>query len=133
MKKLTMTRVLTPLAALAFTLGAQATAVSTDGFETETSNVVTNRTGWSFEYGNDGAADASAVQEQLRLMAPGVDFHGGCPFFAAVPAPALHGVGDAPGSRTVLFTGEADRLHGDADGAQLEGHLGVGHVCCEYP
>ena len=62
MKKLTMTRVLTPLAALAFTLGAQATAVSTDGFESYSDGAsVTNATGWSFTAGTDGAPDASTV------------------------------------------------------------------------
>ena len=71
MKKLTMTRVLTPLAALAFTLGAQATAVSTAGFETtepEGASVkyaagssVTNIVGWSFTAGGDEAPDASTV------------------------------------------------------------------------
>jgi len=71
MKKLTMTRVLTPLAALAFTLGAQATAVSTDGFESynaETS--VTNQTGWSFTTGPDGAADASLVKAYGEAATP---------------------------------------------------------------
>lgn len=60
MKQLTMTKVLTPLAALAFAFGVQAATIS-DGFETDTSTVVTNRTGWSFTYGTDGADDASAI------------------------------------------------------------------------
>ena len=59
--KLTMTRVLTPLAALAIAFGVQAAAVSTDGFETATSTAAGSRTGWSFTAGNDNAADASAV------------------------------------------------------------------------
>ena len=73
MKKLTMTRVLTPLAALAFTLGAQATAVSTDGFETYAAgSSVTNATGWSFTAGNDGAPDASAVTAYGEAVKPTV-------------------------------------------------------------
>lgn len=62
MKQLTMTKVLTPLAALAFAFGVQAAAVSTDGFESYSAgSSVTNATGWSFTAGTDGAEDASAV------------------------------------------------------------------------
>ena len=63
MKQLTMTKVLTPLAALAFAFGAQAAAVSTETFDTYTAGttVISNQTGWSFTYGTDGADDASAV------------------------------------------------------------------------
>lgn len=71
--KLTMTRVLTPLAALAFTLGAQATAVSTDGFESYAAgSSVTNATGWSFSAGGDGAPDASAVTAYGEAAKPTV-------------------------------------------------------------
>ena len=72
MKKLTMTRVLAPLAALAFTLGAQATAVSTDGFESYAAgSSVTNATGWSFTAGGgDGAPDASAVTAYAGATTP---------------------------------------------------------------
>lgn len=71
--KLTMTRVLTPLAALAFTLGAQATAVSTDGFESYAAgSSVTNATGWSFTAGDDGAPDASAVTAYGEAAKPTV-------------------------------------------------------------
>ena len=71
--KLTMTRVLTPLAALAFTLGAQATAVSTDGFESYAAgSSVTNATGWSFTAGGDGAPDASAVTAYGEAATPSV-------------------------------------------------------------
>ena len=42
-----MTKVLTPLAALAFAFGVQAAAVSTDGFESYTAGttVITNQAG----------------------------------------------------------------------------------------
>ena len=61
--KLTMTKVLTPIAALAFSFGVQAAAVSTETFDTYTAGttVITNQTGWSFTYGTDGADDASAI------------------------------------------------------------------------
>ena len=55
--KLTMTRVLTPLAALAFTLGAQATDFAKDDFEGQWSNATG---GYSFTAGPDQAADATA-------------------------------------------------------------------------
>ncbi len=55
--KLTMTRVLTPLAALAFTLGAQATDFAKDDFEGQWSN---STGGYSFTAGPDQAADATA-------------------------------------------------------------------------
>ncbi len=55
--KLTMTRVLTPLAALAFTLGAQATDFAKDDFEGQWSNATG---GYSFTPGPDAAADATA-------------------------------------------------------------------------
>ena len=63
MKQLTMTKVLTPLAALAFAFGAQAAIVSPETFDTYTAGttVISNQTGWSFTYGTDGADDASAV------------------------------------------------------------------------
>ena len=54
--KLTMTRVLTPLAALAFTLGAQATDFAKDDFEGQWSN---STGGYSFTAGPDLAADAT--------------------------------------------------------------------------
>lgn len=58
-----MTKVLTPLAALAFAFGAQAAIVSPETFDTYTAGttVISNQTGWSFTYGTDGADDASAV------------------------------------------------------------------------
>ena len=57
MKKLTMTRVLAPLAALAFTLGAQATDYAKDDFE----GTWTNATGgYEFIAGPDQAEDATA-------------------------------------------------------------------------
>jgi len=55
--KLTMTRVLTPLAALAFTLGAQAADFAKDDFEGQWSN---STGGYSFTAGPDQAADATA-------------------------------------------------------------------------
>ena len=55
--KLTMTRVLTPLAALAFTLGAQATDFAKDDFEGQWSN---STGGYSFKAGPDQAEDATA-------------------------------------------------------------------------
>ena len=54
--KLTMTRVLTPLAALAFTLGVQAKDYAKDDFEGAWSN---STGGYSFEAGPDQAADAT--------------------------------------------------------------------------
>ena len=58
-----MTKVLTPLAALAFTFGAQAAIVPAETFDTYTAGttVSTNQTGWSFTAGNDGADDASII------------------------------------------------------------------------
>ena len=55
--KLTMTRVLTPLAALAFTLGVQASDYAKDDFEGQWSN---STGGYSFTAGPDQAADATA-------------------------------------------------------------------------
>ena len=68
MKQLTMTKVLTPLAALAFAFGVQAATVglqSSDGFESYTADtaMVTNQNGWVFSYGSDGADDASTIAE----------------------------------------------------------------------
>ena len=53
--KLTMTRVLTPLAALAFTLGAQASDYAKDDFEGQWSN---STGGYSFTAGPDQAETA---------------------------------------------------------------------------
>ena len=55
--KLTMTRVLTPLAALAFTLGVQAGDYAKDDFEGQWSN---STGGYTFTAGPDQAADATA-------------------------------------------------------------------------
>jgi hypothetical protein len=53
MKQLTMTKVLTPLAALAFAFGVQAANPGApEGFESYTAGttVITNQTGWSFTF-----------------------------------------------------------------------------------
>ena len=71
--KLTMTKVLTPIAALAFSFGVQAAAPGApETFDTYTAGttVITNQTGWSFTYGTDGADDASAVTAYESGTAP---------------------------------------------------------------
>ncbi len=63
MKQLTMTKVLTPLAALAFAFGVQAAIVPVETFDGsgDVGQSVTNRTGWSFTPGADLADDASVI------------------------------------------------------------------------
>ena len=72
MKQLTMTKVLTPIAALAFAFGVQAAAPGDpEGFESYSAGAsVTNATGWSFSYGTDLADDASVVTEYGAASKP---------------------------------------------------------------
>ena len=58
-----MTKVLTPIAALAFAFGVQAAIVPVETFDGsgDVGQSVTNRTGWSFTPGADLADDASVI------------------------------------------------------------------------
>ena len=67
-----MTKVLTPIAALAFAFGVQAAVVSTETFDgaDDAGTSVTNRTGWSFTPGADLADDASVITAYESGTAP---------------------------------------------------------------
>ena len=64
--KLTVTRVLTPLAALAIAFGTQAALPANDGFESGAKDGA-----WTFEAGADGAEDLSTVADYGEAAKPG--------------------------------------------------------------
>ena len=97
-----MTKVLTPLAALAFAFGVQAAVPSVDGFESYAENAsVTNATGWSFTAGSDGADDASFVTTYTT---------------AGIAAPATCPDGTTAGSNFLKLSTEDGMLFRNMDG-----------------
>jgi len=100
MKKLTMTRVLTPLAALAFTLGAQATDYAKDDFEGSWSN---STGGYSFTAGPDSAADATAQYT----------------YDGDAPAAAISPIGGATNTKGLKLSTEDGTLFRNLTGANI--------------
>ena len=102
MKKLTMTKVLTPLAALAFALGVQAKDYAKDDFEGSWSN---STGGYSFTNGVDQAEDATAQYTYDQTI--------------AAPDPAISPIGGASNTKGLKLSTEEGTLFRNLTGANI--------------